>query len=104
MWLTVLQIPYFLAGELFKLLGKYHAFYYPSPGMFIVWLLVILAIYVPYVAQYYYCRLMIKACVRQSHPSYDFAREDGYVIVPKSLENSIGLKIGVYKEHRPEAE
>jgi hypothetical protein len=64
--------------------------------MLIVWLLIILVIYAPFAAQYHYCAEMIKVCIRSRHPTYDFERDDGLVLVPKSLENSIGLKIGVY--------
>ena len=32
------------------------------------------------------------------HPDYDFESREGFVIVQKSMETSIGLKIGVYRK------
>lgn len=95
---TMLQVPYFIAGELYKAFGPYHAFFYPNGLMLIVWLLVILLLYAPYAVQYHYVTEMIKVCVRSRHPSYNFESDTGFVDVPKSLENSIGLKIGVYTQ------
>ena len=46
--MILLEVPYFIIGEFFKIFGPYHAFYYPNGGMIIVWLLIILALYVPY--------------------------------------------------------
>jgi hypothetical protein len=95
---TLAQVPYFVVGELYKAFGPYHHFYYPNGLMLLVWLLVIAVIYAPYAVQYQYCKEMIKVCVRTRHPSYDFEQNDGTVNVPKSLENSIGLKLGVYAD------
>ena len=100
---TLLQVPYFITCEIIKATGQYSDFYYPKgTGDMFGWILLILILYTPFCLQYYFCRKMIQTCIKSMHPTYDFTRSDGYVIVPKSIENSIGLKLGLYKEHSAE--
>jgi hypothetical protein len=97
--MLLLEVPYFLIGEFYKVFGPYSSFYYPNGGMVVVWILVILALYAPFVVQYLFLRKVFVSCIKSIHPMYDFSKTDGAVIVPKSLENSIGLRIGIYQKH-----
>ena len=47
---TLLQVPYFIAGELYKAFGPYNAFFYPNGLMLVVNLFVIILLYAPYAA------------------------------------------------------
>lgn len=94
-----LQPIFFIIGEIAKITGPSSSFYYPNGGMFFAWILIILLIYAPYFIQYYFATQMINTCIRASHPNYDFGKKDGYIVVEKSLETSIGLKMGVYNRH-----
>ena len=93
----LLQPVYFLFGEIYKAFGPYHQFFYPSRGTFVGWSLLILVLYLPFLFQFYLSLRMVKTCIRTIHPRYDFKRGDGLVVVQKSLENSIGLQMGVYQ-------
>ena len=63
-----------------------------------MWFLIIIALYLPFFFQYYMATRMIKTCIKLSHPDYDFESDEGFIIVQKSMETSIGLKIGVYSK------
>lgn len=93
----LLQPLYFIIGETYKLFCPYHKFFYPSTGAYIGWVILIVLLYLPFLFQFYLNLLMVKTCIRTIHPRYDFKRSDGLVIVQKSLENSIGLQLGVYQ-------
>lgn len=46
---------------------------------------------------------MIKSCIRICHPTYNFKKNTGLVVVKKSLETSIGLRLGVYSVQEKES-
>jgi len=95
---VVPQPIYYMVGELIKIFGQFGDFYYPFALDLVVWFLIIIALYLPFFFQYYMVTRMIKTCVKLSHPDYDFESDEGFIIVSKTMETSIGLKIGVYRK------